>query len=162
MISVKIGAIIAAAFIAGAFVASPQLRAYAAATIGSADIIDGSIQSVDIGTSQVKAADIAPDAVGGSELIGVTKILYGQCKISATSASLNVPAGSIIGIPCNISGVDSDDSVIATLNANNMPCFEIQSAPAETGAVGVYLRNECPGTQHVEAGKMISIIVFDK
>jgi len=40
MISLKIGGIIVAAFIAGAFVASPELRAYAANTIGSSDIID--------------------------------------------------------------------------------------------------------------------------
>ena len=48
MISVKIGGIILAAFIAGAFVASPELRAYAANTIGSSDIIDESILSQDI------------------------------------------------------------------------------------------------------------------
>jgi hypothetical protein len=43
MINLKIGTLIAAAFIAGAFVASPELRAYAANTVGSADIINESV-----------------------------------------------------------------------------------------------------------------------
>lgn len=53
---------------AGAFVASPELRAYAANTIGSADIIDNSIQSADIGDGQVKSADIANSTVTNSKI----------------------------------------------------------------------------------------------
>ena len=63
MISLKIGGIIVAVFIAGAFVASPELRAYAANTIGSADIIDESILSQDIKNGEVKSADIGTSAV---------------------------------------------------------------------------------------------------
>lgn len=37
-----------AAFMSGAFISSPELRILAAATIGSAEIIDNSIQSTDI------------------------------------------------------------------------------------------------------------------
>ena len=44
MISLKIGGIIVAAFIAGAFVASPELRAYAANTVYSTDIVDGQVK----------------------------------------------------------------------------------------------------------------------
>jgi len=68
MISLKIGGIIVAAFIAGAFVASPELRAYAAATVTSADIVDGTIQSIDIGTGQVKNSDIGASAVTNSKI----------------------------------------------------------------------------------------------
>ncbi len=64
MINLKVGGIIVAAFIAGAFVASPELRAFAANTVGSADIINNSIQSVDIKDGEVKTNDIAPSAVG--------------------------------------------------------------------------------------------------
>lgn len=46
--ALKIGGIIVAAFIAGAYLASPELRAYAANTVWSSDIINNSIQSVDI------------------------------------------------------------------------------------------------------------------
>ena len=46
----KLHAIVAATFMAGAFIASPELRAYAAGTITSADIVE-TIQSVDISES---------------------------------------------------------------------------------------------------------------
>jgi len=48
MISLKVGGIIVAAFIAGAFVASPELRAYAANTVYSTDIVDGQVKKTQI------------------------------------------------------------------------------------------------------------------
>ena len=68
MINVRILGMVVAAFIAGTFAASPELRAFAANTIGSADIIDGSIQSIDIGTGQVKTADIGGSAVTSAKI----------------------------------------------------------------------------------------------
>jgi hypothetical protein len=68
--------LVVAAFIAGTFVAYPELRAFAAATIGSADIIDGSIQSIDIKDAQVKTADLAGSAVTSG------KIKDGEIKVS--------------------------------------------------------------------------------
>jgi hypothetical protein len=82
------GIFVAVAFVAGAFIASPELRAHAANTVGSADIInnsilsadikDGEVKTVDLGGSavtsakikdgEVKAAEIATDAVGASEI----------------------------------------------------------------------------------------------
>jgi hypothetical protein len=68
MVFIKVLACIMAAFVAGTFVASPELRAFAAATIGSADIIDGSIQSVDIKNGQVKTADLGGSSVTSSKI----------------------------------------------------------------------------------------------
>ncbi|MGH9876845.1 MAG: hypothetical protein ACREBU_06825 [Nitrososphaera sp.] len=160
----KLYAIFAAAFMAGAFVASPELRAYAANTVGSIDIIDGSIQSVDIGNGQVKAVDIgggavnsakiadnsitaadiganavgeseiAADAVGGSELIGVTKLLFGQCTLTNEEATTTVPPGGRLNVDCIISGVDSDDSAIVTRNAGTA-CFDLVAAVPQSGDV---------------------------
>jgi hypothetical protein len=79
MEKVKVFWMVTAAFIAGAFLASPELRAYAAATIGSADIIDGSIQSIDIGSGQVKTADI------GGSAVTTPKIKDGTIQIRDTS-----------------------------------------------------------------------------
>jgi len=70
MINVRILGMVVAAFIAGTFAASPELRAFAANTIGSADIIDGSIQSIDIGAGQVKTADIGGSAVTSAKIAG--------------------------------------------------------------------------------------------
>src|SRR2546428_6168896 len=68
MISLKIGGLIVAAFIAGAFVASPELRAYAANTVFSSDIVDGQVMTVDIANGNVTNAKIAPGAVTNSKI----------------------------------------------------------------------------------------------
>lgn len=109
MISLKIGGIIAAA-LAGAFLASPELRAYAANMVGSADIIDGSIQSIDIGNGQVKAADIATDAVGAAELQGVSKLKFGSCSFVFPDDTTGITT-----IDCAVNGARPGDHVIATL-----------------------------------------------
>jgi hypothetical protein len=157
-------AVVAAAFVAGSFAASPELRAYAAATIGSADIIDSSIQSVDIGTNQVKAADIAPDSVGGSEIIGASKLLFAQCALTDTEKATSVGAGGFAQIFCNINGVDSDDTVIATLNGDFDPngiCFTGTDTQPSSGQVRVEIRNHCSTTRTL-GGDHIGIIVYDK
>jgi hypothetical protein len=68
MVSVTVLGLVVAAFIAGTLVASPEFRAFAAATIGSADIIDNSVQSVDIKDAQIKTADLAGNAVTSGKI----------------------------------------------------------------------------------------------
>jgi hypothetical protein len=41
---------IVAAFVTGSFVASPELRAYAANTVFSSDIVDGEVKKADLGS----------------------------------------------------------------------------------------------------------------
>ena len=159
----KIVGIVAAAFVAGSFVASPELRAFAANTVGSADIIDGSIQSIDIGTGQVKAADIGTDAVSADELKGVTKLLFGQCVLSDAVKMAPVTAGGFLQPTCNISGVDTDDSAIATLNGSPSNCFIVAHTQQGNGIVIVQIRNNCSITTSIGASTApIGIIVFDK
>jgi hypothetical protein len=75
MISPKIFGIgIVVAFVAGSFVASPELRAYAANTVFSTDIVDGEVKTADLAGNavtsakikdgEVKTEDIAAGAVG--------------------------------------------------------------------------------------------------
>jgi hypothetical protein len=66
--SFLIGIIALAAFAAGIFIASPELRAYAANTIGSADIINESILSADIKNGEVKTTELAANAVTSSKI----------------------------------------------------------------------------------------------
>ena len=69
MVSTRIAAILVAlAFVSGAFIASPELRAYAAATITSADIVDGTIRSVDIGSGEVKTSDVGNGQVTSAKI----------------------------------------------------------------------------------------------
>ena len=154
--------LLAVAFVAGSFVASPELRAYAANTIGSSDIINETILSEDIKNSQIKAADIATDAVGAAELQGVTKLLFGECTATISSPT---PAHATVTESCNINGVDSDDRAIATLNSASAGaaanCFEVSLATPTTNQVGLRLSNDC--TSEVTLGNAkIGIIVYDK
>ena len=188
MISLKIGGIIVAAFIAGAFVASPELRAYAANTIGSSDIIDesilsqdiknGEVKNADLGTSAVtnskiassavttskiadgtiSAADLGPDSVGASEIKGVTKLIFANCTYSPGS----IPAGSGVGnIPCSATGVAAGDNAIGTVNSWNGCIFLTKASGYElTPNTIVYdIANICATAQ--DPGTLTtSIIVY--
>jgi len=157
MISLKIGGIIVAAFIAGAFVASPELRAYAANTIGSADIIDGQVKTADLGGNsvtaakikdgEVKAAEIGIDAVGAEELMGVDKLIFASCDISFP----NIAAGTSATTTCSVPGVAAGDHVVVTFDADSTStgrhCFAQTSAFASaTDQVLVRFKNVCTVT----------------
>lgn len=183
----KLYAMLAAMFMAGAFLASPDLRAYASTiandvictgcvgtsdiagnAITSAKIKDGEVKTADIANgaansakivdNSITAADLAPDSVGGSELQGVTKLLFGECVFNS---AVGLGPGTLITFTCAISGVDGDDFAVATLRAGN-GCYEVAKAtPFDGGSVLVSLRNECPTTQTTGAGT-IAVIVYDK
>lgn len=154
--------LLAVAFVAGSFVASPELRAFAANTVGSTDIINESILSEDIKNNQVKAADIATDAVGASELQGVTKLQFAKCDLTDGEAGTVVSAGFGVGVGCSISGVTADDQVMATPNYINS-CFAATGVVPQTGTVSVALMNTCNSSQEVGSVKsFISLIVYRK
>jgi len=170
----KMLGIVATAFLAGTFVASPELRAYAANTVFSTDIVDGQVMTADLANNavtaakikdgEVKAAEIATDAVGAAELQGVTKLLFGKCVVNSSLGTFDVAAGSSISIPCAITGVDLDDRAIAQKNSGN-ECFTERDAKSFTGTkTGIFVDfvNECTTTQQFGTGSQISVIVFDK
>jgi|SRR6185503_15581653 len=186
---VKFGAIVVAAFVSGAFVASPELRAYAANTIGSSDIIDNSIQSVDIKDGEVKnvdiassavtksklagnsvdggkvtdqslsAADLGPDSVGASELKGVSKLIFAECQF-ASSFPLLLGAGTSVTQPCNVPGTDEDDRAFASVSISNT-CFGVTGVLPYADTVAVSIRNHCSSTQSIQTVP-ISVMVYDK
>jgi hypothetical protein len=181
MISLKMGGIIVAAFIAGAFISSPDLRAYAANTVFSTDIVDGEVKTADLANNAVTAAkvkdgeikaaeiatnavgssEIATDAVGASELQGVTKLLFGQCAATSAAGTLTLGTGTGAEIRCTISGVDSDDSAIAKQNTGGS-CFEVRKVIPQTNLVVISIWNMCSDNAQVGTGAAFSVIVFDK
>jgi hypothetical protein len=88
----KWSAVVAVAFVAGSFVASPELRAFAANTVRSIDIVDGEVKTADLGNNavtsakvkdgEIKSADIANAAVQtadiGSNSVNSAKIKDGE------------------------------------------------------------------------------------
>lgn len=173
MISVKISAIIAiAAFAAGSLFAPPVQQAIAAVIatdvqctgcVGTSDVGGNAITAAKIKDGEVKAAEIATDAVGAAEMQGVSKLLFAQCKTDSAESATMVPPDSEMGVSCDIAGVDEDDSVIATLN-NSGNCFEINraSVSSEGSWVNLALHNQCQVTINPGTGTTFGIIVYDK
>jgi hypothetical protein len=166
MISTKIATIIAiVAFVSGSFVASPELRADAAAMITSADIVNETIRSEDIKNGEVKSSDIATGAVGsndifdggiksidiaedaisGRELEGVDMFIIESCAIADTTSR---PADGLIVRGCHVDHVHSGWSAIATINSvsetEDFECFVMLNAETtDSDRVDVTLKNIC-------------------
>jgi hypothetical protein len=189
MINTKMGAFLLVGFIAGAFIASPELRAYAANTVFSTDIKDGEVKTPDLANNavtsakikdgEVKAQDIATDAVGpaeiakdavgadeiakdavgASEIAGVDKLIFADCSVPAKPERIQSP-GVSTSYQCAVAGIDPEDDVIAT--KDNLDCFVIQSADIRNiGLVSLMFTNVCSSSASLEAGH-VSIIVYDE
>jgi hypothetical protein len=119
MINTKMGAFLLIGFVAGAFVASPELRAYAANTVRSSDIIDESILSQDIKNGEVKNSDIANGAVSNSKLAG-NAVSYSKIAPGSIDSS-KIQDGKVALADLALNSVDSStiaDGAIAYLDLN--------------------------------------------
>lgn len=180
MVSVKLASLfVFAAFVAGSFVASPELRAFAADSVFSADIVDGEVKTPDLATNavttakikdgEVKVADIGADAVGASELIGVSRLIFAECKFTDDTmrpprefdpAFIGQQQPSFYDAHCSVPGTVAGDRVIVS-RTTDFNCFDINGAYTTNGAVHIKGGNDC----HVNAKlgtTWFSIIVFKK
>lgn len=123
---VVVGAIVAA-FVAGAFVASPELRAYAANTTRSSDIINNSILSVDIKDGEVKTVDIANDAITALKIknLGVSNADLAASSVSSSK----IQDGAVQAIDIATDAVTADEIKGVT----KLMFAEITSGPFELG-----------------------------
>jgi len=187
MINAKILGMLVAAFVAGSFVASPELRAYAANTVFSTDIVDGQVKTADLGgnsvtaakikdgevkaaeiatdavgaseiaTNAVGAAEIAANAVGASEIAGVGDLVFAECTKTFSS---NVGTGSGPILQCDVNGAGSGDVAIATISNSGNACFAVTKAVVSTDKVTVSLINVCSVITTLGTAT-IAIVVFD-
>jgi hypothetical protein len=173
----KLLGLLAVAFVAGSFIASPELRAFAANTVFSADIVDGQVMTADlagnavtapkikdgevkaaeIATNAVGSSEIAANAVGASEIQGVSKLIFSQC---AVSSGTSVPTGATLIWTCSVPGADSDDTGLVTPGVMLNNCFVIVRSVADTDAVKAYIRNDCQFSAGIN-GSTLSIVVYD-
>lgn len=160
-------AIVAVAFIAGLFIASPELRAYAANTVFSTDIVDGQVKTADLANNavtaakikdgEVKAAEIAANAVGASEIIGVSNLIFSECTISSSTVW---PSGTAGSKTCNVGGAGSGDIALATIQSNGVECFAIRGVTVVTDGVWVTFGNTCAHSATLGTVR-VAIVVFD-
>jgi hypothetical protein len=167
VISVKIGTVIAAAFVAGAFVASPELRAYAANTVFSTDIVDGEVKTADLANnaitsskikdSEVKAAEIAQDAVGASELKGVSKLIFAEC----TNPGFLINTQNAATINCTVAGAAFGDNVLVMSRSGPPACIIPMNAIGDEGLVRVSVWNACTFNYNT-GGLNYSLVIYRK
>lgn len=164
----KIMGIIVAAFVAGAFVSSPELRAYAANTVFSTDIVDGEVKTADLAANAVTAAkikdnevkgpEIAANSVGASEIIGVTKLIFATCSVTNSNS---IAAQNAFTASCSVPGAAIGDRVMVENNDGFPLCFEITRAfvfPADSVALAI--KNDCNTGVSTPGTGNISVIVF--
>lgn len=134
--------------------------------VTSAEIQDGTIQTVDLANNGVTSAkirdatitdnDLGADSVGANEIKGVTKLIFGHCPKEDNDIR---PPDTAFNVICNIFGVDSDDNVIAAMDKDG--CMMIQSVKGQTNFVVVRLHNTCDGP-HGLGPANFSVIAYDK
>jgi hypothetical protein len=168
MKNAKMLGMLVAAFVAGSFIASPELRAYAANTVFSTDIKDGEVKTPDIANNavtatkikdgEVKAAEIATDAVGASELAGVDKLIFADCKVPARTIATSY--GNGFNYLCPVAGIDPEDDVI--FMDNTFDCFEILDADIDAFSnIALRFWNTCDAPKIFQASHL-SIMVYDE
>ncbi|HKX82412.1 MAG TPA: hypothetical protein VJL54_09175 [Nitrososphaera sp.] len=170
MINGKMAGMLVAAFVGGCFLASPELRAYASTIandvictgcVGTSDLAGNAVTAGKIKDNEVKAAEIATDAVGAAELQGVTKLMFAQCILNNAEQNMLLGEGAGFAKSCQVNGVDGDDTAVATVTAGGS-CIGVTRADALTNSVSVFIRNMCISDTIPEPGAAIAIIVFDK
>jgi hypothetical protein len=172
-----LGVVAFASLAIGAFAASAELRAFAAATISSADIVDESLLSVDVKNGEIKGPDLAgnsvtsgkikdgevkvndigADSIGASELIGVTRLLFAECQFED---NVSRAPGEWYDASCAVPGTTAGDRVVVS-RSTDFNCYDINGAYTTDGFVHVKGRNDCDHSAAL--GKTwFSIIVFAK
>lgn len=158
--------------IAGSAVTNAKLTKGA---VNSATIADNSITAADIGggavtnaklandavnfdkiaDNSITAAHIRPNAVGASELDGVTKLLFIACVKTFDNL---VGSGAAFGFSCSAPGTDGNDNAVASHNGNK--CFAPTQVDPMSGSVFIWLFNRCQDPEAIGT-TTISIIVYD-
>jgi hypothetical protein len=116
---------VALAFVSGAFISSPELRASAAATIASADIVDGTIKSVDIGAGEIKTSDIGNGHVNSAKIKDGNVMTSDLANNAVTSDKLANGAVTLAklgtGVADGLKGADGIDGIDCwDLNGNRI------------------------------------------
>jgi len=126
--------------------------------VGSDKIAVNAVGNIQIATNAVGADEIGTDAVGADEIAGISKLIFGECKI--TSGSL-YNAGETKPFTCLVSGLEATDSVVLTMKDQTNECFSVvQSDLTFDGSLRWLLRNNC-GNAQTDSGYSVQYIVFE-
>jgi hypothetical protein len=103
------------------FVALGPTAAYAANTVFSTDIVDGQVQTADLGDLAVTTRKIAFDTIGTGRIIDNT-VSSADIKGADVKGSISLPAGGVLNGRCadfdlTTSGAKAGEAVVFSLRA---------------------------------------------
>ena len=130
------------------------------ACVDTSDLACNAVTAAKIKDGEVKAAEIATDAVGAAEIQGVTKLLFGRCILTSAEAVISINPGITLAINYTISGFATGDTAVATFNQLSS-CFQVAQVNPNTGQVTVFLYNEFSTIQQPGSAR-IGVVVFHK
>ncbi len=103
--------------------------AYAASSVGSADIINRSIRSIDIKNGQLKSRDLAAGAVTGAGVLDGSLTVADLAGADVDGGGISVPAGYVPNGRCR-----QLDASVGGATAGEAAIFNVQS-PLQDGVV---------------------------
>jgi len=118
---------------------------------------NGCIDKGDIGKKAVGKSEIKPNAVGGSEMKGTLKLIFGSCEVNIA----NTLAGNSRSADCPEPAAKMGDNVIAQFEQHfGANCLGVyQSAVIANGLVTFVLENHC-GSSNDPPSNTISYILY--
>jgi hypothetical protein len=105
--------------------------------VGSEDIINGEVKNGDIGTSEVKANNVAPDSLGGNKIVD-RSVKNADLGLGASSSN-TIADGGIQGIDVKnntLTGQQIDESTLSGVPSTNAWNLDGNSGTAGTNFVG--------------------------
>jgi len=107
-------------------------------SVNSGKIKDGTITAADIGTNAVRSSEIVANAVGGSEIAGTKKLIFGSCSLNFGSVG---PSGTRI-ITCPELSASLGDRIVASIDdPSNEFCLSLVNVETQNNVVGLIFRN---------------------
>jgi len=119
-------------------------------TTDASELTLGTLPAARIGSDSITAAELAIDSVGGSEIVGTSKLIFGSCNVSVPLLS----AGASHFFTCTQAGVSVGDKVVASMGGPFIGHTITIARISSTGSVDFALVNarslqNFPGTQTV-------------
>ena len=131
--------------------------AYAANTVGSNDIINGSIRSVDIGSGEVKGGDIGNSTIRSADIFNggvktadvLNNTLTSADVLDSTLTADDLASNSVGQLEIQTDGVAATEITDNSIDSGEIVDFQLSNQDisvltAEVSATGV-LDNQCPG-----------------
>ncbi len=132
-------------------------------TITTGDIIcTDCVDSADLAPDSVGLSEIKANAVGGSEVVGTSQLVFGTCM----AVNVQLAPGDVVNKSCVDNNLSTTDEVVATLNFPADLCYDVTqiriSETQQTTSILFTIRNVCQsGVAPAIADIPIAYIAFN-